>query len=227
MPPVLVLQASPVMVSDRECPSAAARDVPALGGGPACSSGGGVEEGGPAALDPDPALDPLGSPQVPLASPRLELAPEFGAAAWPPAPAPRAATPAADAAPEPLLRSRPPSLSTLVPLDAAGGASSSGGSAAADEEAVAEGGRAAPLGAASMSDDEHGDSSLGMESSRGDQERLEAGYESSDDMDCMNARHCINCTGDLWGSVCQVGARGGGRMRCSTWCQETRRAGLR
>lgn len=199
MPSVLVLQASPVMVSDRECPSAAARDVPALGGGPACSSGGGVEEGGPAALDPDPALDPLGSPQAPLASPRLELAPEFGAAAWPPAPAPRAATPAADAAPEPLLRSRPPSFSTLVPLDAAGGASSSGGSAA-------------------MSDDEHDDSSLGMESSRGDQERLEAGYESSDDMDCMNARHCINCTGDLWGSVCQVGTRGGGRMRCSTRC---------
>ena len=29
-----------------------------------------------------------------------------------------------------------------------------------------------------------------------------AGYESSDDMDMLAMRHCLNCTGPLWGHIC-------------------------
>ena len=152
---------------------------------------------------------------------------------------------------EPLLRSRPPSVSCLIPLAdvgageaaappqpaavAAGGGSGEAGPAAGggeewcaeDDEREAASPRVLPPAAAGASsgapchqhhqhpasdEDEQGDSSCGQLDSparRADAAEVEAGYESSDDMDFLNARHCINCTGELWGSVCRVSAGSG------------------
>lgn len=94
---------------------------------------------------------------------------------------------------EQMVVSRPPSLSASVPADELAGT-------ALEMHGDEVQGRPAP---AAFLDSEQGDSSCGMDSPGSiPPEEVDAGYESSDDMDFMNARHCINCTGDLWGDTC-------------------------
>lgn len=134
-------------------------------------------------------LDPLGSPQHVLA-PRLLDSPQ---------PAGRAeldVLAGGGGAVEP----HPLSASSLIPLEEVVGASLA--------EPMHDSHRHADCAAPQPPSDED-DSSCGMDSParRGSQRELELGYESSDDMDFMNTRHCINCTGELWGNVCRVSRR--------------------
>ncbi|GAB4821315.1 hypothetical protein N2152v2_008361 [Parachlorella kessleri] len=167
-------------------------------GGAALSGGGSL--GGPTrALRQPSSPDSLAFPQQHLMG--LEGDSEVAAVAGPdalvqPAPAPGVAEG------EPLRCSRPPSLSALIPLaEVAGGGADAPGASENEPDSPL-------LGLADDEQDGHsggGTSSCGMDSSAHDgQEHVDAGYVSSDDMDFMSMRHCINCTGDMWGSVCRA-----------------------
>jgi hypothetical protein len=90
--------------------------------------------------------------------------------------------------------------SPFVPLSEIGG----GGSTAVTQQPV---NQQQPLqqqpstGAATSEEDEGGGLQRPCRSGSGG---LSAGYESGDDMDVLNMRHCTNCTGTLWGHICMV-----------------------